>query len=177
MIQNMVEILGWKDKSFTVDLDNERGNTIDTLDYEGDVSAKKVVDDIRYYFREGKVPYKSELSDFRYSKKLSFTDQVDNVLAGKQSQTIDLYVAETPSAFIKLGFTKTPMLMRSSKVKDILEKFSEMSEDIIKQIPEDIQNPLLILKYKTNPDESVVAITEVMTMICETTVFCMQTMI
>lgn len=68
-IQNLVENLGWKNKEFSVDFDNSNGDTIDNLYYEGNVSARKVIEDIRYYFKEGKVPYKSELSQFRYSLK------------------------------------------------------------------------------------------------------------
>lgn len=68
-IQNLVENLGWKNKEFFVDFDNANGDTIDNLYYEGNVSARKVVEDIRYYFKEGKVPYKSDLSQFRYSLK------------------------------------------------------------------------------------------------------------
>lgn len=102
-------------------------------------------------------------SDIRYSLAKPFAEQVDDVLAGRQSQTIDLYVSETPDVFVELGFPKTPMLMRNSKVKEILAKHTEMSVELIKQIPEAIQNPLFVLKSKTNPDVSVVAITEIMT--------------
>ncbi len=68
-IQNLVENLGWKNKEFSVDFDNANGDTIGNLYYEGNVSARKVVEDIKYYFKEGKVPYKSDLSQFRYSLK------------------------------------------------------------------------------------------------------------
>lgn len=66
-IQSMVERLGWKEKAFIVDIDNYLGETIETMEYEGAVSGRKVVADIKYYFKEGKVPYKSRLTDFRYS--------------------------------------------------------------------------------------------------------------
>lgn len=66
-IGNLVETLAWKEKEFTVDFDDNRGNTVDSLSYEGSVSWRKVVSDIRYYFKEGKVPYQSDLSKFRYA--------------------------------------------------------------------------------------------------------------
>lgn len=68
-IQSLVETLGWKKKEFSVDFDNAKGDTIDSLNYEGNVSARKVVEDIKYFFKEGKIPYQSELSRFRYSRK------------------------------------------------------------------------------------------------------------
>lgn len=69
LIQDMVERLGWKDEYFSVDFDNAKGDTIDSLTYNGKVSARKVVADIKYYFKEGKIPYQSNLSQFRYSLK------------------------------------------------------------------------------------------------------------
>lgn len=102
-------------------------------------------------------------SDIRYSLAKPFAEQVDDVLAGKHNPVYDLYVSETPDVFVELGFPKTPMLMRNSKVKEILAKHTEMSVELIKQIPEAIQNPVMIIKSKTNPAESVVAITDIRT--------------
>ena len=69
-IADLVERLGWKEKSFSVDFDNQSGETVDTLNYEGNVSTRKVVSDIRYYFKEGKVPQTSDLAKFRYALPL-----------------------------------------------------------------------------------------------------------
>lgn len=60
-IQSLVETLGWKNKEFTVDFDNQYGDTVDSLSYNGNVSARKVVADIQYYFKEGEIP-QSELT-------------------------------------------------------------------------------------------------------------------
>ena len=69
LIQDLVERLAWRAEYFSVDLDNEYGDVVETLSYEGKVSGRKVVADIKYYFKEGKVPYQSELSKFRFSLK------------------------------------------------------------------------------------------------------------
>lgn len=79
-IQSMVERLGWKEKAFIVDIDNKNGDTIETLEYEGAVSGRKVVADIQYYFKNGKAPHKSELSQFRYSLSKG---QVKKIVANK----------------------------------------------------------------------------------------------
>lgn len=68
-IQDLVERLGWEEKYFSVDFDDANGDTIDNITYEGAVSARKVVSDIKYFFKEGSVPHQSELSKFRYSLK------------------------------------------------------------------------------------------------------------
>lgn len=83
-IQNLVETLGWKNKEFSVDFDNASGDTIDNLYYEGNVSARKVISDIQYYFKEGKTPYQSELSKFRYSLRENATDSEGRKLSKKQ---------------------------------------------------------------------------------------------
>ena len=68
-IQDLVERLGWKERYFSVDFDDANGDTIDNITYEGAVSARKVVADIKYFFKEGSVPHQSELSKFRFSLK------------------------------------------------------------------------------------------------------------
>ena len=97
-IGEMVEKLGWKEKSFSVDFDNENGETVDGLIYEGNVSFRKVISDIRYYFKEGKVPYQSELSKFRYSLKPSQYESVmDNIDSFKTVDELKSYFGEVQS--------------------------------------------------------------------------------
>lgn len=79
-IQDLVERLGWKERYFSVDFDDANGDTIDNITYEGAVSARKVVADIKYFFKEGSVPHQSELSKFRYSLK----DSQGNILSEQQ---------------------------------------------------------------------------------------------
>ena len=52
---------------FAIDFDNKKGDTVATLEYENNIRSSKIINDIKYYFQEGKVPYKSPLADFRYS--------------------------------------------------------------------------------------------------------------
>lgn len=92
-----------------------------------------------------------------------FGEQIDDVSNGVHNPRFDLYVSETPEALLKLNFTNGPLLMRNSKVKEILDKHLEMSEELLKKIPEAINDPVLIIKSKTHPTESVVVITDIMT--------------
>ena len=105
----------------------------------------------------------TESGEVLYSSDKPFEKQVDDVLNGQHNPRFDLYVSETPDIYVKLGFLNTPLLMRNSKINEILNDHPEMSPTIIKQIPEAVQNPILILKSKTHPTESVVAITDVIT--------------
>lgn len=81
-IQDLVERLGWKERYFSVDFDDANGDTIDNITYEGAVSARKVVSDIKYFFKEGSIPHQSELSKFRYSLK----DSQGNILSEQQQK-------------------------------------------------------------------------------------------
>lgn len=81
-IRSLIENLGWKEKTFIVDFDNANGETVANLSYENAISANKIIEDIKYYFKEGKVPYKSQLSDFRYSLK----DSENNYLSKEQAE-------------------------------------------------------------------------------------------
>ncbi|MBO5020604.1 MAG: hypothetical protein J6D52_08065 [Clostridia bacterium] len=99
----------------------------------------------------------------KFTTDSSFAKQVDDVVNGVHDVNYDLYVSETPKVFTDIGFSNSALLMRNSKVNEILEKHPEMSVDSIKQIPQAIENPILILKSKTHPTESVVAITDIQT--------------
>lgn len=92
-----------------------------------------------------------------------FAEQIDDIIKGIHDPNLDIYVSQTPDVLINIGFKDKAVLMRNSKVKEILEKHKEMSLDIIKNVPNAIENPLVILKSKTNPNDSVVIITEINT--------------
>jgi len=112
----------------------------------------------------GAVNYaKGKTGDAAYKKTLSFAEQLDSLKAGTYNVNLDLYVSETPKIYTNLGFSKGPTLMRNGKIAEIYKKHPEMTDDVLKQIPQAFQNPLLILKSKTHSDESVVAITQVET--------------
>ena len=100
-IADLVERIGWKEKSFSVDFENENGDNIDSLSYSGNVSAKKVVSDIEYFFKEGKLPYKSDLSNFRYSLRED-GDYLEAVQDGNTERAKQLVV----KAAEKAGYTE-----------------------------------------------------------------------
>lgn len=64
LIQNMAERLGWKEGYFSIDIDDEKGNVIESLTYESPIRSRKIIEDLKYYFKEGKVPYKSDIQKF-----------------------------------------------------------------------------------------------------------------
>ena len=52
-----------------LDLDDDRGNTVASVEYPRGTRASKVLADIRKYFEDGTMPQVSELAQFRYSLK------------------------------------------------------------------------------------------------------------
>ena len=98
-----------------------------------------------------------------YAVMKSFSEQIDDVINGVHNPRLDIYVSETTTELVNLNFSEGPILMRNSKVKEILDKHPEMSEELLKRIPEAINDPLLIIKSKTHPTESVVLISDIMT--------------
>lgn len=105
----------------------------------------------------------SNNSDVKYSTSKTFDEQIDDVINGTHNPRLDLYVSETPEYLIKLNFSDKPILMRNGKISEILNKHSDMSAEIIKQIPKALENPLLVLKSKTHPKDSVVIVTDIST--------------
>lgn len=103
----------------------------------------------------------SNNSDVKYSTSKTFDEQIDDVINGTHNPRLDLYVSETPEYLIKLNFSDKPILMRNGKISEILNKHSDMSAEIIKQIPKALENPLLVLKSKTHPKDSVVIVTDI----------------
>ncbi len=104
-----------------------------------------------------------ERESAEYSYHKSFSEQIDDVVSGEHNPVYDLYVGKTPDVLVKLGFANQPLLMRNSKIKEILNDHSDMDVDLIKKIPGAVADPVMILKSKTHPKESVVVLTDITT--------------
>lgn len=74
-LKALIEDLGYRKGCFMIDFDDKYGDTVESLEYDDNFTANKIIDDIRYYYKNGEVPQKSDLSQFRYS-----IDDVDNNL-------------------------------------------------------------------------------------------------
>lgn len=52
---------------FTIDFTDRSGNVVDNLEYEGRISADRIVNDIKTFYRTGAAPVQSTVSQFHYS--------------------------------------------------------------------------------------------------------------
>ena len=68
-VLNMAETIGRKEKYFTIDFTDSKGKTIDTVEYEGAIVPSRIESDIREFYRSGKVPKRSSVSEFHQSDK------------------------------------------------------------------------------------------------------------
>lgn len=138
-IQSLVERLGWKEKSFSVDISDKNGYTLETLEYDGAVSGRKVVADIKYYFKEGKAPYKSELSGFRYSLDDDIWDEIFDSPEEQVDEKVALEQGKRTTDEIKLRAK-----LKQSKVYS-KEELRQLVSDAIGETP-------LTLKGKTREE-------------------------
>lgn len=79
------------EKFFNVDLTDENGLTAGALEYEGNVSADRVVNDIKHYFETGEIREQSSIEKFRYSKVLdqAYEKAVDAGDEAKQAALVE----------------------------------------------------------------------------------------
>ena len=157
LIQDMVERLGWKEEYFSVDFDDSNGDTVESLTYEGKVSARKVVADIKYYFKEGKLPYQSELSQFRFSLKdsngNSLTEEqakffADSKIRDEQGNLRVMYhgTAKNFNTFLRSKMGKNGLNLGEgfyfTPNKDQAEGYAEGKSPRIMEVYLNVKNPL-----------------------------------
>ncbi len=108
----------------------------------------------------------SEENKFQYSKK-PFAEQVDDVLHDKDTSSTHVLVSSaTPALLLEAGVPELPILITAKHIKTIVGASGElkgtyhgMSANILKKIPEYIQNPIMIADSVTQED-SIVLITD-----------------
>ena len=55
---------------FNIDLSDERGNVIGSLEYEGRINPTRVINDVKHYYETGEIREQSNVDRFRYSREL-----------------------------------------------------------------------------------------------------------
>ena len=97
---------------------------------------------------------------------IPFADSVDAVMNNSYSGNGSVFMRDTPQIFMDMGFSKLPIMTTAKHIKSIYSS-KQTDEDhnhdlgeLIKQIPEKLENPLMVITSKTHPDTSVVVILE-----------------
>lgn len=106
-----------------------------------------------------------------YSVNKSFAQQVDEVLSnpdGRNFETSHLMMGDTPQKLVDLGMKQLPMLVTSRHIWTIANEagsdsnanYHGLGADMVKQLPQAIDDPAIIMVSKTRPNDSVVLLTE-----------------
>ena len=104
-IAEMADTLGVQNRKFSVDLSDADGKQIATRQYEGRVRGSDVVNDIKTFYRDGSMTERSELEQFRYSRK-SAAEQIVNEATEKEQLKKQLTAAETEKRELARKYTK-----------------------------------------------------------------------
>lgn len=114
--------------------------------------------------RESGFEYAKTTNGLKYSLKMSFAEQVDAALNGKLDRNTAVFVINTPEMLQSLGMKEYPMLITQRHIRDINHPKSQknshwhgLSEDIIKKMPDMIENPVMLLESTTAGDVVVVS--------------------
>lgn len=68
-IQKAIDTLIEKNGKFYIEFTSDEGSSVANRQYERGVPTSRILDDISYFYKNGKLPYQSDLSQFRYSRK------------------------------------------------------------------------------------------------------------
>ena len=124
----------------TLDIDNEYGDTIISVDYPKGTRYDKVLRDIRQYFKDGTEPVISDVSRFRYSLR---GEQVSsNTLAKQLKRDYSTEVSATDiKNFIDLVAEEQNKILSNQDYEDLWGKVVEFSKGILRKSKQlDIEN-------------------------------------
>lgn len=97
----------------------------------------------------------------------TFSEQVDDVLAGKANRYNDIKVCDTPQILLNVGCKQLPMfytqqhLRKVIQPKNLVKHTHGLTEDQIKKLPELLANPVMIYDSLSRQDSLVVVTSEV----------------
>lgn len=79
-----------------------------------------------------------------------FARQVDKVLAGKAPGSLILYLGQMPEVYTAIGLPPLMLGMTQQTLRKLISKHG-LAVDLIKNLPELLQNPIMVFKSSTEP--------------------------
>ena len=95
-----------------------------------------------------------KLSDARYSIDEKFADRIDKW--DEKTVGFSFVVGKTSEALKSIGVAEHQIRWDATKVRKVLSDHSMMSKEVIKQVPQVIENPIVIMDSKQIKDRLVV---------------------
>ena len=104
------------------------------------------------------------ISDIRGESELSFAEQVDKALNNQFARydNSDLKLSNTPDILLKIGCEQLPILYTRNHLKEAIRPKNEhththgLSTDLIKQIPIELEKPVMVFDSQSRNDSIVV---------------------
>lgn len=152
----------------TVDFSNEKGDSVGSAEYAARTSPARIINDIETYFKEGTVPEGNadSLSRF-YSINVEYANEVQNMY-DKLKGNVDA-IKKQPGYFVmgnasdalkEIGLSEKEIKIGKSKIGTILDTHEEMNIDIIKKLPDVLEDPIAIMSSLTQPKTSIVVLSD-----------------
>lgn len=100
-----------------LDIDDNNGNTLHSVEYPKGTRASKVINDIKKYFADGTAPYVSSIAQFRYSLKNTSSIEEQNKKLMQENKGLREYVRE-----LEYQLGKNRHELDESKIKTLARK-------------------------------------------------------
>lgn len=97
-----------------------------------------------------------------YDYAKSFEEQIDDWKKGLIPKRDSLLVGGTPEVFKNIGFNPLPFTINQTHIDYAVNGTKDidhlLGENMLKQLPDKIKNPIAVIESKTHPDTSVVVL-------------------
>jgi hypothetical protein len=132
-----------------LDFDDVNGDTVSSTEYPARTSASKILSDISNYFETGAEPTVSDVQKFRFSLNENFEDEYDRWLTENPDKNMPLSIGTTSNILKSIGVKNQNITWDTMKIRKIKNEHSGMTDAVIKQVPELIENPRVVMQSRT----------------------------
>lgn len=144
------------------------GAYLDQAQMQGNLSQASMFGDVDFdklgSLQQAKNTDENVRLSLNESANSDFAKAVEDVFGSTNTKlkAESIYLGTTPKALIESGLDDLPMFMNKQKLAKIKHEHPEMTADLLKQIPQQINNPVAVFKNtkEGSPNNSYVVLTE-----------------
>lgn len=144
------------------------GAYLDQAQMQGNLSQASMFGDVEFdklgSLQQAKNTDENVRLSLNESANSDFAKAVEDVFGSTNTKVKaeSIYLGTTPKALIESGLDDLPMFMNKQKLAKIKHEHPEMTADLLKQIPQQINNPVAVFKNtkEGSPNNSYVVLTE-----------------
>lgn len=144
------------------------GAYLDQAQMQGNLSQASMFGDVDFdklgSLQQAKNTDENVRLSLNESANSDFAKAVEDIFGSTNTKVKaeSIYLGTTPKALIESGLDDLPMFMNKQKLAKIKHEHPEMTADLLKQIPQQINNPVAVFKNtkEGSPNNSYVVLTE-----------------